>query len=127
MRTLATTAEVLKAIADPRRRELIETLGRSGDRAHPVGELVRAVRLPQPAVSKHLGVLRRAGIVTVSKAGQHRLYRLNREGLKPVQEWIAEYERFWDHNLSSIKARAEAKARESGRMGTSGMGTGEPA
>ncbi len=106
----ATTTDVFNAIAEPRRREIINVL-RSG-RAHAVGELVETLRIPQPAVSKHLGVLRKVGVVSVSKRGQHRLYRLNAEELKPVHDWVKTYERFWTHQLSRIKERAERKARE---------------
>jgi len=106
----ATTTDVFNAIAEPRRREIIGVLG--GGRAHAVGELVKRLRIPQPAVSKHLGVLRKVGIVTVSKHGQHRLYRLNAEELKPVHDWVKTYERFWAHQLDRIKERAERKVTE---------------
>ncbi|MGQ0571416.1 MAG: ArsR/SmtB family transcription factor [Armatimonadota bacterium] len=106
----ATTTDVFNAIAEPRRREIINVL-RSG-RAHAVGELVETLRMPQPAVSKHLGVLRKVGVVSASKRGQHRLYRLNAEELKPVHDWVKTYERFWTHQLDRIKERAERKARE---------------
>ncbi len=104
----ATTTDVFNAIAEPRRREIIGIL--AGGREHAVGDLVGRLRLAQPAVSKHLGVLRRVGIVSVTKAGQHRLYRLNAEELKPVHDWVKTYERFWSHQLVRIKERAERKA-----------------
>jgi len=63
-------------------------------------------------VSKHLGVLRRVGIVSASRYGRHRLYRLNAEELKPVHDWVKTYERFWTHQLDRIKERAERKAAE---------------
>jgi len=106
----ATTTDVFNAIAEPRRREIIDVLG--GGRAHAVGELVKRLRIPQPAVSKHLGVLRKVGIVSVSKHGRHRLYRLNAEELKPVHDWVRTYERFWTHQLARIKERAERKVKE---------------
>ncbi len=106
----ATTTDVFNAIAEPRRREIIEVLGRG--RAHAVGELVQTLRISQPAVSKHLGVLRKVGIVSVSKHGRHRLYRLNAEELKPVHDWVRTYERFWTHQLARIKERAERKVKE---------------
>jgi len=71
--------------------------------------LVLRLRMPQPAVSKHLGVLRRVGVVTVSKRGQRRLYRLNAKELRPVHDWVKTYERFWTHQLDRIKERAEQK------------------
>ncbi|HEY1601290.1 MAG TPA: metalloregulator ArsR/SmtB family transcription factor [Pirellulales bacterium] len=106
----ATTADVFNAIAEPRRREIIDLL-RSG-RRHAVGDLVTRLQIPQPAVSKHLGVLRKVGIVSVTKQGQQRLYQLNAKELKPVHDWVKTYERFWTHQLSRIKQAAERKARE---------------
>ena len=109
----ATTSDVFNAIAEPRRREIIDLLSRgSSDAEHSVGELVAALRIPQPAVSKHLGVLRRVRIVSVRNRGRSRMYRLNARELKPVHDWVKHYERFWSHQLSRIKARAEQKARE---------------
>lgn len=106
----ATTTDVFNAIAEARRREIIGML--VGGRAHAVGELVKTLRIPQPAVSKHLGVLRRVGIVSVSRQGRRRLYRLNAEELKPVHDWVKTYERFWTHQLDRIKERAERKVTE---------------
>lgn len=68
--------------------------------------------MAQPAVSKHLGALQKAGILTVVKHGQHRLYRLNAEGLRPVHDWIKPFERYWTHQVDQIKQRAERKALE---------------
>jgi DNA-binding transcriptional ArsR family regulator len=70
------------------------------------------MRIGQPAVSKHLGVLRSVRIVSVSRRGRRRLYRLNARELKPVHDWVKNYEKFWSHQISRIKARAEQKARE---------------
>ena len=106
----ATTTDVFNAIAEPRRREIVNLL--VGGRAHAVGELVKTLRIPQPAVSKHLGVLRKVGIVSVRKRGRHRLYRLQAEELKPVHDWVKTYERFWTHQLDRIKERAERKMTE---------------
>jgi len=106
----ATTTDVFNAIAEPRRREIINVL--AGGRAHAVGALVKTLRMPQPAVSKHLGVLRKVGIVSASRDGRRRLYRLNAEELKPVHDWVKTYERYWSHQLDSIKERAERKATE---------------
>lgn len=110
MARAATTADIFNAIAEPRRREIIDQLAGGRDRA--VGELVASLRMSQPAVSKHLGVLRKVGVVSMTKDGQHRLYRLNPEQLKPVHDWVKMYEQFWAHHLSQIKQRAERKARE---------------
>jgi DNA-binding transcriptional ArsR family regulator len=106
----ATTSDVFNAIAEPRRRRIIELLAGSGEQA--VNDLVGAMRLPQPAVSKHLSVLRRVRLVTVSRRGRRRVYRLNPRELKTVHDWVKHYERFWSHQLGRIKQRAEEKARE---------------
>lgn len=108
MARAATTSDVFNAIAEPRRREIIEALAEG---ARAVGELVEALRLPQPAVSKHLGVLRKVGLVRVNKEGQKRLYELNAAELRPVHEWTGAFEQLWDHQTRSIKARAERAAR----------------
>jgi DNA-binding transcriptional ArsR family regulator len=67
--------------------------------------------LPQPVVSKHLGVLRKVGIVSVTTSGPMRLYKLEARGLKPVHDWVKQFEKFWSHQIDRIKERAEAKAR----------------
>jgi DNA-binding transcriptional ArsR family regulator len=106
----ATTTDVFNAIAEPRRREIIDVL--VDGKEHTVGDVVRIIRIPQPAVSKHLGVLRKVGIVSVSKQGPLRLYRLNPKELKPVHDWVKTYERFWTHQLDRIKELAERKMTE---------------
>ena len=106
----ATTTDVFNAIAEPRRRAIIGVL--VDGKAHAVGEVVERLRLPQPTVSKHLGVLRKVGIVSVSKYGQLRLYRLNARELKPVHDWVKTYERHWGRQIERIKERAESKMRE---------------
>jgi DNA-binding transcriptional ArsR family regulator len=105
-----TTSDVFNAIAEPRRREIIKLL--SAGEEHAVGDLVRSLRLPQPAVSKHLGVLRSVRIVSVNRRGRRRLYRLNAKELKPVHDWVRYFERFWTNQIDRIKERAERKARE---------------
>jgi DNA-binding transcriptional ArsR family regulator len=103
-----TTSDVFNAIAEPRRRQIIELLSQHRNLA--VGAIVLALGLPQPAVSKHLGVLREVGLVSVNKQGQSRVYELNHEQLKPVYEWVKAFERNWDHQLDRIRARAEQRA-----------------
>jgi DNA-binding transcriptional ArsR family regulator len=107
MSRAATTSDVFNAIAEPRRRELIDLLVKGKE--HAVGDLVLRMHMPQPAVSKHLGVLRKVGVVTVSKRGRLRLYRLNAKELKPVHDWVKTYERYWTHQLDRIRERAEQK------------------
>ena len=110
MARAATTSDVFNAIAEPKRREIIGLLAGGGEQA--VNDLVRTLRMPQPAVSKHLRVLRSVRVVSVSRRGRRRVYRLNARELKPVHDWIKTYERFWTHQLDRIKARAEHKVRE---------------
>ncbi len=110
MARAATTTDVFNAIAEPRRREVIGVL--ADGREHAVGEVVGRLRMTQPAVSKHLGVLRKIGVVTVIKRGQHRMYRLNASQLKPVHDWVKTFEQYWTHQLGQIKERAERKALE---------------
>src|SRR5688500_1596056 len=108
----ATTSDVFNAIAEPRRRRIIELLAAGDGRAHAVNELVESLGLPQPAVSKHLGVLRKVGLVSITRDAQRRLYRLNAEELRPVYDWVKDYERFWSGQIDRIKQRAERAARD---------------
>ena len=110
MARAATTSDVFNAIAEPRRREIVDLLALGAQR--DVTELVLKLGLSQPAVSKHLGVLRKVGVVAVHKAGQRRVYRLNPQELKPVYDWIQTFERFWTDQLASIKEAAEQKAKQ---------------
>ena len=107
MARAATTTDVFNAIAEPRRRAIVDLLVDGKD--HAVGDVVIKLRMAQPAVSKHLGVLRKVGVVAVSRRGKHRLYRLNAKELKPVHDWVKDYERFWTNHLDRIKERAEQK------------------
>ena len=110
MARAATTTDAFNAIAEPRRRAIIGVL--ADGRAHAVGEVVERLRIPQPAVSKHLAVLRKVGLVSASKRGQTRLYRLSPEELRPVHDWVKTYERFWTHQIQRLKEGAERKAFE---------------
>src|SRR5260221_1106425 len=110
MARAATTADVFNAIGEPRRREIIGLL--NDGREWAVGDVVARVRIAQRAGSKQLGVLRKVSVVTVVKRGQHRLYRLRAARLKPVHDWVKTYERYWTHQLSRIKQRAEQKVMD---------------
>jgi len=105
-----TTLDPFTAVAEPKRRQVLEVLAQ-GER--PVNDLVESLRWPQPQVSKHLGVLKKVGLVSVRRVGRQRFYRLNGQLLKPIHEWVKHFERFWRHQLERIKARAEQKARQS--------------
>jgi Predicted transcriptional regulators len=102
--------DIFNALAEPRRREVLIVL--SDGQEYAVNEIVLRMKMAQPAVSKHLGALRKAGVVTVIKRGQHRMYRLDAEGLKPVRDWMKIFERYWTHQVGQIKQRAERKALE---------------
>jgi DNA-binding transcriptional ArsR family regulator len=110
MARAATNTDVFNAIGEPRRREIISALSDGKERT--VGDLADQLGLGQPAVSKHLGVLRKLGIVSVTKDGRLRIYRLNAKKLKPVHDWVAEYEQFWTGQLDRVKELAERMARE---------------
>jgi DNA-binding transcriptional ArsR family regulator len=92
------------ALAEPRRREILDLL-REGER--PVGELVSRLRLSQPAVSKHLRVLRDAGLVEVRPDAQRRLYRLRPEPLAEIDVWLAPYRRLWAQSLDRLEQHLE--------------------
>ena len=92
MARAATTADAFNAVAEPRRRAILDALA-GGER--PVGELVAELGIAQPQVSKHLRVLREVGAVDVREQGRQRLYRLNGEALKPIHDWVKEYEQLW--------------------------------
>ena len=106
----STTTDVFNAIAEPKRRQIVELLAQRG--ALAVGTLVVALGLPQPAVSKHLGVLRKVGLVAVIKQGKQRVYSLEAEKLKTVHDWVKAFEELWGHQLDRIKERAEQRAHE---------------
>jgi DNA-binding transcriptional ArsR family regulator len=88
-----------EVLAEPNRRRILGLL-RTGER--PVGELVSALPLSQPAVSKHLRVLREAGFVTARSQAQQRLYRVRAEGLREVDDWIAPYRALWSTSLDAL-------------------------
>lgn len=103
------TLDAFSAVAEPRRRQM---LGRLAGAEHPVNDLVESLGWPQPQVSKHLSVLRRAGLVRVRRDGRRRLYSVNAERLKPIHDWVSTFEKFWSHQLLRVKERAEAAARQ---------------
>lgn len=110
MARAATNSDTFNAIAEPRRREIIGLL--ANGETFSVNEIVARLNLSQPAVSKHLGVLRDVGLVSVDRQGQQRLYRLNPQELKAVHDWVKTFERFWTNQVDRIKERAERLAAE---------------
>ncbi|MDQ1656730.1 MAG: hypothetical protein QOD41_1813 [Cryptosporangiaceae bacterium] len=101
MARAATTADVFNAVAEPRRREILDALA-AGEL--PVNDLVRRLGLAQPQVSKHLRVLREVGAVDVRDEGRQRLYRLNGHALKPIHDWVKNYERLWTERFALLDA-----------------------
>jgi DNA-binding transcriptional ArsR family regulator len=106
MARAATTSDVFNAVAEPRRRDILNYLAMQ---ERPVGEIVATFDIEQPSVSKHLRVLRDVGLVHVRREGRHMLYRTNAEAIRPLHEWASTFERFWKHQLSRVRERAEAK------------------
>jgi DNA-binding transcriptional ArsR family regulator len=111
----ATTADPFNALAEPRRREILDVLA-GGER--PVNDLVRALGIAQPQVSKHLRVLREVGVVDVRDVGRQRMYRLNGRALKPIHDWVSGYERFWSERFDRLDVvLEELKQQEEGDDG----------
>ena len=104
MARASTTSDAFNAVAEPRRREILSYLA-NGER--PVGDIVASLKFDQPSVSKHLRVLRSVGLVRVRCEGRHKFYRTNAEAIRPLHEWAGTFERFWQHQLLSVKKRAE--------------------
>jgi DNA-binding transcriptional ArsR family regulator len=100
----ATTADAFNAVAEPRRRQILDILA-GGER--PVNDLVAVLGLAQPQVSKHLRVLREVGAVEVRDEGRQRLYRLNGLALRPIHDWVRNYERFWSERFERLDAVLE--------------------
>jgi DNA-binding transcriptional ArsR family regulator len=93
-----------EAVAEPSRRAILDIL-RAGER--PAGDIVAALALSQPGVSKHLKLLREAGLVSVRADGQRRLYRLQPQGLRDLEAWLAPYRHFWADRLAALDDHLE--------------------
>jgi DNA-binding transcriptional ArsR family regulator len=96
--------EPFEVLAEPNRRRILDLLV-VGDR--PVGDLVEALAVSQPAVSKHLRVLREAGLVEVRSAAQRRIYRVRAEPLRAIAEWLEPYRRLWESRLDDLERHLE--------------------
>jgi DNA-binding transcriptional ArsR family regulator len=105
----ATTSDAFNAVAEPRRRDILNYLALQ---ERSVGEIVDSLSLEQPSVSKHLRVLRDVGLVHVRRNGRQKLYRTNAEAIRPLHEWTGTFERFWRHQLMRVKERAEEKMHQ---------------
>jgi len=105
MARAATTSDAFNAVAEPRRRDILNFLTLQ---ERPVGEIVLALGMEQPSVSKHLAVLKDVGLVRARREGRNMLYRLNADAIRPLHEWTSTFEKFWRHQLLRVKERAEA-------------------
>ena len=92
--------DIFSALADPTRRHLIESLA-GGE--HAFGDLAERFEMSRPAVSQHLKVLREAGLVSVRKEAQRRIYRLNTEGLGEIEDWLEKVRHFWNERLDELE------------------------
>ena len=116
MARAATTADPFNAVAEPRRRQILDVLV-GGER--PVNDLVDLVGVPQPQVSKHLRVLREVGLVEVRDEGRRRMYRLNGRSLKPIHDWVKNYEQTWSERFEALdEVLDELKGKEEGDGGS---------
>ena len=113
MARAATTTDAFNAVAEPRRRDILDLLA-GGERS--VNDLVDRLDLSQPLVSKHLRVLREVGLVEVRDEGRERIYRLESRSLKPIHDWVKNYERMWSERFDALDdVLEELKAKEEGR------------
>jgi DNA-binding transcriptional ArsR family regulator len=112
MARATTTSDAFNAVAEPRRREILIYLAAS---ERPVDDIVSAIGLAQTSVSKHLKVLRDVGLVRMRCQGRQKLYQTNAEAIRPLHEWAATFERYWQHQLNRVKERAEEMGRQNTR------------
>ena len=103
-----TTSDPFNAVAEPRRRHILEFIAAE---ERSVNEIADALELEQPSVSKHLQVLRDVGLVTMRRDGRRTLYRTNAETLRTIHDWSAMFAQYWRGQLRRIKAHAEEKKR----------------
>lgn len=94
-----TTHDPFNAVAEPKRRQIIEVMGQ---RELSVTEIIELLGWPQPMVSKHLGVLKKVGLVRERRVGRQRLYRVDVEQLKPIYDWITPFERYWNERFDRL-------------------------
>ena len=109
MARAATTSDAFNAVAEPRRRDILNYLA---IQERSVGEIVDAMELEQPSISKHLKVLKDVGLVEVRREGRQMLYKVNAMPIRPLHEWTSTFEWLWNHQLLRIKERAEGKNQE---------------
>jgi DNA-binding transcriptional ArsR family regulator len=111
MARAATTVDAFNAVAEPRRRQILDVLA---DGERPVNDLVGVLGIAQPQVSKHLRVLREVGAVEVREEGRQRLYRVNGRALKPIHDWVKDYERSWSERFEQLDVVLDELKKEEG-------------
>lgn len=99
MARAATTTDSFNAVAEPRRREIVDVIG---DRELSVNQIVEAMPISQPQVSKHLKVLNEVGVVKMRADGRRRLYRLDATSLRPIHDWVSGFEELWNERLDRL-------------------------
>src|ERR1700680_4505551 len=109
MARAATTSDAFSAVAEPRRRDILNYLALE---ERPVGDIVAALELEQPSVSKHLRVLKDVGLVRARREGRQMLYQVNADAIRPLHEWASTFERLWQHQLKKLKERAEENMKK---------------
>jgi DNA-binding transcriptional ArsR family regulator len=131
MARAATTADAFNAVAEPRRRQILDVLAGRGEVAAKrrgewaVNDLVARLGLAQPQVSKHLRVLREVGLVEVRDEGRQRMYRLNGESLKPIHDWVKNYERSWGERFEALDEVLEELKGSRGKEEGDGANAGK--
>lgn len=109
MARAATTLDIYNAVAEPKRRAVLNLLA---GKQLSVNTMVDKLSWPQPQVSKHLSVLRQVGLVRVKREGRQQIYSLNAQELKPLYDWAKTFEEFWTDHLLAIKEVAERRAKK---------------
>ena len=109
MARAATTSDAFNAVAEPRRRDILNYLV---TQERSVSEIVDAMEMEQPSVSKHLKVLKGVGLVRARREGRQMLYQVNADAIRPLHEWASTFERLWQHQLLKLKERAEQKMKK---------------
>ena len=104
----ATTLDAFSAIAEPKRRQILQTIG---EKRMPVTAIVDSLGWPQPMVSKHLAVLREVGLLRVERHSRQKVYEVDPQQLKTIHDWVRQFERMWESHLTNIKLLAESRAR----------------
>jgi DNA-binding transcriptional ArsR family regulator len=99
MARAATTHDPFNAVAEPKRRQLLDAIGA---KELSVNEIVERLGWPQPMVSKHLGVLKQVGLVRERRDGRQRLYRVDADKLKPIYDWVTPFERYWRESYDRL-------------------------